>query len=453
MEEGMPIDITNAGVCSLKKRTFGRLRFKNLSKSEAQNQTESVRLLRRQVLCCCLLLSLVATTGEKVDARPQIDLGTVRQPAEHRLALVIGNSQYPTKPLLNPGSDANEIAATLTGLGFIVTPKLDLKHDDMQNAIDSFVQTVKADDTVIFYYAGHAVQVNGRNYLVPVDAVGEKVNDVPSEMIDLDELMAPLRKAKNARNIVILDACRDNPWLGPNGWLKGLAPPQGIPPESIVAYSTDPNNTASDFVKGSPYTKHSPYTHALLTYMGQPGLTLDDFFRDVSHDVRADTDNQTPWITGSLSLPFCFRERAYVTGQILGADDDAFVLISGEQVLSWNEDSTNARRIMLQSGDNPLIVKVYNQKTFTPGVDLHDVNPAFPPGPGHLPEGWNYSLTICSPDSTKCHTFSSREDRPVKDGPHHGKLFTVMTAIVHVDAASGQITLMNVDDSVWQRQK
>ena len=414
------------------------------------------------ILVFALITCLWPQSGSgQQGASPIYVLGKLPAVTGHRAALVIGNATYTIDPLTNPVSDAEEMAKALQELGFKVTIKENLKKPALVSAISDFGSTLGSQDTVVVYYAGHAVQVNGRNYLVPVDAQGNRVNDVSDEMADIDLILSQLRKAKPKRNIVILDACRDNPWLQPNGWFPGLAPPTGVPPETVIAYSTDPGNVAKD----GPVGKHSPYTRALLKYIRQPGLSLDDVFKGVTASVQDNTDKQqNPWINVSLREPFLFRDRAYVYGRILGADDDALVLVNGEESLSWNQDGQTSKQLLLLSGDNSVVVKVYNQHTFTGGVDLSDVNPNLPPGPGHLPEGWNYTFNLCnSSDSVcdcadggdgkvrNCLRFSGGEDHPKKDGPHHGKLFSVARAVIHVDDQNGEVSLVDVDDKVWQK--
>ncbi len=133
-----------------------------------------------------------------------------------KIALVIGNSHYKSVPRLqNPGNDAKAIGDTLRQSGFDVTAKLDASLDDMTSAIRAYVQTLTAKKAVgLFYFAGHGLQLAWRNYLVPVDAAVRGLGDIPKVCIDLTGLMEGINKAANPMNVVILDACRDNPFSG-----------------------------------------------------------------------------------------------------------------------------------------------------------------------------------------------------------------------------------------------
>jgi hypothetical protein len=231
--------------------------------------------------------------------------------------------------------------------------------------------------------------------------------------------------------LIILDACRDNPFAGafPDEWVPGLARPSGAPGNSLVAFATDPGNIASDGIG-----VHSPYTRALLRHIGRPGDSVEDFFKAVRKEVVANSDGfQTPWETSSLRAGLALRERAFLWGQIGGADDDAAVLVNGQQILDWNNDHGTRKQLLLEPGENDIVIQVFNQRSFTGGI----------PGiGGHLPEGWNYSVDLQMPDGTPFAHFHASEDQPEDNGPRHGKLFTVAHLKVSVEQITGRIVLL-----------
>jgi hypothetical protein len=165
-------------------------------------------------------------------------------------------------------------------------------------------------------------------------------------------------------------------------------------------------------------------------------------FKLVRASVQENTDGeQIPWENSSLKHPFFFREPVYLSAQVLNADDDALIIANGEEVLSWNSDGSIARKIPLRLGSNEVTVKVYNQRTFTGGVEGLG---------GHLPEGWNYHIKLTLPDNS-VHDLQDGEDRPVKDGPHHGKMFTVAKIELSLDADTDTVKISGLDKDVWKR--
>jgi len=160
--------------------------------------------------------------------------------SQTRIALVIGNSAYQSAPLKNPANDAKDIAAALRGIGFEVIEKTDAGKREMINAINDFGQKLKRSDVGIFYYAGHGMQIRGKNYLIPVGARVESESDVEFESVDAGRVLGKMNEAVNRLNIVVLDACRDNPFARSfRTDEKGLAQ-MDAPIGSIVAYATPP---------------------------------------------------------------------------------------------------------------------------------------------------------------------------------------------------------------------
>jgi hypothetical protein len=220
-----------------------------------------------------------------------------------RMALVIGNSRYAAAPLANPANDAKAIAAALKQTGFAVDLQLDARKSAMEGAIRGFAGSLGKQPTVgLFYFAGHGLQLDWRNFLVPVDAVLNKADDVPKHAVDITALLEGLTKAKNPMNIIILDACRDNPFeTGLKTTGKGLSQ-MDAPIGTLLAYATAPGNTASD---GSG--ANGLYTENLLREMRAPQAKIEDVFKRVRLNVRrASAGQQIPWESTSLEDDFYF---------------------------------------------------------------------------------------------------------------------------------------------------
>lgn len=224
--------------------------------------------------------------------------------AEKRVALVIGNSAYQNvNRLLNPANDAAAISVTLKDAGFdVVELKRDLKVNEMRRALRDFSDTVRDADVAIVYYAGHGIEIDGTNYLIPTDAILERDIDAYDEAISLDRLLAVIEPARKLR-LVILDACRDNPFsksmkrsVAARAIGRGLAKVDPGSPNTLVAFAARAGSTASD---GDG--KHSPFTAALVKYLPKPGLDLRKAFGFARDEVLKSTGNrQEPFIYGSL---------------------------------------------------------------------------------------------------------------------------------------------------------
>jgi hypothetical protein len=226
--------------------------------------------------------------------------------AETRIALVIGNSTYTSGSLPNPANDAHMIGETLKGLGFEVIPRTNADQTTMKRAIQEFgARLEKAGPGAVglFYYAGHGVQLNGKNYLIPTTAQIERESDVEIEAVSADWVIEQMRYARNRLNIMILDACRNNPFihnsrsLGGNG-LATIEAPAGI----LIAYSTAPGSVATD---GSG--RDSPYAEALSRAMRDLHEPVEQVFKHVRVGVMdATSGNQVPWESSSLTGDFYF---------------------------------------------------------------------------------------------------------------------------------------------------
>ena len=228
-----------------------------------------------------------------------------RRRADQRVALVIGNSNYQTAPkLANPGNDAQSMAQLLNSAGFEVTQATDLTRSDMVRVVQDFSAKVaeRGPGTVaMIYYAGHGVQVAGENYLLPVDAKISSPSDLDGNSLRLVDLMGTLESISSRMRIVVLDACRNNPFPEVNDTGRGLAIVDA-PNGSIVGYSTAPGMEAQD---GDG--NHSPYTSAFLNNAREPNLPIEQLFKRVRLEVNnATKGRQTPWESSSLTSDFYF---------------------------------------------------------------------------------------------------------------------------------------------------
>jgi uncharacterized caspase-like protein len=258
-----------------------------------------------------------------------VDLKRMR--SEKRVALVIGNADYRNfQRLDNPVNDARGVAEALTAAGFAVTLRLDATREQMIQALSAFDQTLREAEVGLFYFAGHAAQVDWRNFMVPVaaqlDASGkpaELVGQVQQEAVDLADVLKLMGDAGKRLNIVVLDACRDNPFTtkaievsrslsrstgsAPFTVGSGLAQ-TSAPSHTFLAYSTAPGQVASDGDGGN-----SPYSGALIEALSVPGLKLEDVFKRVRNAVATATAQaQIPWDNSSVFDDFYFRIPASV---------------------------------------------------------------------------------------------------------------------------------------------
>src|ERR1700676_2450035 len=209
--------------------------------------------------------------------------------AERRIALVIGNSAYTAvSPLANPKNDAELMTKTLQSVGFEVTMLVDADQRTMKQAMLDFGRKLREGvDASLFYYSGHGVQAKGENYLVPVDAAIKDEGELDLEAIDVNAFLQVMDGSTSKVNIVILDACRNNPFASSlRSASRGLAM-VGAPRGTYIAYSTAPGDVAEDGTG-----RNSPYTQALTKAMIEPGVKLEDTFKKARQIVEAATDNK-----------------------------------------------------------------------------------------------------------------------------------------------------------------
>jgi hypothetical protein len=262
--------------------------------------------------------------------------------AESRIALVIGNSSYRSVPQLpNPTNDAKQMATFLKSAHFEVMTARDLTQAEMRRTIGDFARKVasKGPDTVaLVYYGGHGLQVDGDNFLVPVDANIKQEADVPLQTLRLADLMNALAAVPSKARIVMLDACRNNPFsaLNKTGG-HGLAMVDA-PNGSIISYATAPGSEAED-----GEGRNSPYTSAFLAVAREPGMPIEQAFKRVRYAVYQSTDGrQTPWESSSLTGDFSFFQgKAETTGS--GATGTEQLASSGSPSVSrtaggWQEE-------------------------------------------------------------------------------------------------------------------
>lgn len=254
--------------------------------------------------------------------------------AEKRVALVIGNSAYENvPPLSNPSRDAAAMQAMLQAAGFdIVQVKNDLNAAAMRRALRDFSNQAHESDIALIFYAGHGIEMNGSNYLIPVDAILERDTDVADETVSLDRLLQTLEGSKRLR-LVILDACRENPFsrsikrtLATRSVGRGLAEVEVQTSDTLIAFAAKAGLTAAD---GDG--ENSPYTLALVKHLGTPGLDLRIAFGRVRDDVlRSTARKQEPFVYGSLG-----GEELWLVKPRLGSSQPPLLLLTQS---SWNHE-------------------------------------------------------------------------------------------------------------------
>jgi uncharacterized caspase-like protein len=241
------------------------------------------------IVACCLLVTLCAQAYEE---------------SPERYALVIGNTSYPSAPLVNPVNDARAIAKKLESQDFAVTLVLDADSDELSSAISLFYQGIESEKSLkrivsMVYYAGHAMQIKHRNYLVPIDFSFADSKELYNGLFDVNELLENIPDIANMQNILIMDACRDNPFKDINGIdgeqiNDGLAPMRA-PVGTLIAYATEPGSVASD-----GEGENGLYTSHLLEHMGDK-ITIEEVFKKVRKGVAKESKkSQIPWEHSSL---------------------------------------------------------------------------------------------------------------------------------------------------------
>lgn len=218
-----------------------------------------------------------------------------------RVALVVGNKDYPDMPLSNPVNDARAMKKALEQVGFQVIYQENADLEAMDAAVKKFVQNLRKDSVGLFYYSGHGAQADGSNFLIPAGARIDNKAALKSRAFDTGIVLGGMEEAGNRVNIVILDACRNNPFKGFRAAVGGLASMSG-PEGSLIAFATAPGDAAAD---GSG--ANGTYTKYLVRALVRPGRKIEDMFKQVRQAVRDETGgDQVPWENSSLLGDFCF---------------------------------------------------------------------------------------------------------------------------------------------------
>jgi hypothetical protein len=243
----------------------------------------------------------VATPAQKATRNLVVQPG-VAKPTEKRLALVIGNNAYADAPLTNPVNDARAMAQALERAGFTVILRTDANQREMLRSVREFGSRLKGGGVGVFYYAGHGMQIKGRNYLIPVGTDIDREDEVAYQALDAQAVLDKMDSAGNGTNIMMLDACRNNPFARSfRSAQQGLAQ-MDAPVGTLVAFATAPGSIASD-----GQGRHGLYTSHLLSALEQPGLKVEEVFKQVRAAVRRDSQGrQVPWESTSLEGDFYF---------------------------------------------------------------------------------------------------------------------------------------------------
>ena len=252
--------------------------------------------------------------------------------ADKRVALVIGNSAYENVPrLTNPSNDASDVAAKLKALGFEVVEGIDLGKRDMEKRIRAFAEALSGADVGLFYYAGHGLQVDQRNFLAPIDAQLKSESDLDFEAVQLDLVLKNMVR-NAATSLVFLDACRDNPLAANLAQVgrsldvgRGLARIE-TPASMMIVYATEPGKVALDGTG-----RNSPFTGALLRHIDTEGASIGDVMIAVRNDVLSETSGkQRPFESASLTGQFFFKPKPKETADKASSSSDEIAVLRQE---------------------------------------------------------------------------------------------------------------------------
>jgi caspase domain-containing protein len=273
-------------------------------------------------------------------------VGAQRTQEEPRMALVIGNSAYPEVPLRNPVNDVRAMARTLRELGFTVIARENASKRTMETAILEFGRQLAGGGVGFFYYAGHGLQVRGRNYLVPVDAEIDSEATTRVAAVDMDLVLEQLAEAKNRVNVVILDACRNNPFERRlRGASRGLAAVDAAR-GTLIAYATAPGSVAADG-EGD----NGLYTEELLQALRLPGLKIEEVFKRVRVGVTNRSKGaQTPWESSSLTGDLVVNVTVNVTAAVAPGSTGTPASTTDREALFW---------ISIKDGTDPAAFEAY----------------------------------------------------------------------------------------------
>lgn len=253
------------------------------------------------------VLAGVASAQTAPERNRVVSAAAAARPAatqQRRVALVIGNGNYRDAPLTNPVNDARAVAQALRESGFTVILREDIDMRGMLASLREFGDQLRQGGTGLFYFAGHGMQIKGRNYLIPVGSTIQREDEVAYAAVDAQAVLDKMEAAGNGTNIVILDACRNNPFARSfRSAQQGLAQ-MDAPVGTLVAFATAPGAVASDGAG-----QNGLYTQHLLQAMREPGSKVEDVFKRVRAGVRRDSQGkQVPWESTSLEGDFYFSQ-------------------------------------------------------------------------------------------------------------------------------------------------
>ena len=340
-----------------------------------------------------------------------------------RKALIIANSEYSGNDRLEGVSNiGRRMSQVLTRLGFDVylsAPCLDLTNSQMNSIFMGFINSIIEGDIVLCYFIGHGGVSNG-NRLLGIDS-----KEIEDGIRFDDQVVKIIGEKTKAPKIYILETCRHKSVSG-----IGLNEPAETPANTFIAYATEPGRFA-----GYP----SSYANAILRYITEPGMPIQEVFQHVRVQVMSLTNNiqkPTEFTSMTEAQPFYFRKPVQLKILIGEVDDRVMVYLDGNKVLETKDRDGMTATLQLRGGEHALIVKVYNHESYTGGIEGMG---------GHKPEGWSYRIAFVNEESGQSlGIFKDKEDRPKKKGPRHGKDFIVLTGSINVDKENGDITLLKI---------
>lgn len=299
-----------------------------------------------------------------------------------RVALIIGNAAYETKPLRNPVNDAQDIAAELKRAGFIVMPHTNLNRRGLNAAIRQFTTQAESAQLAVVYYSGHGMQSAGENYLIPTDAHINDEKDIRSEGIPLRDILGDLDDAKVQKTVVILDACRDNPFqTRTRSGKKGLARVETTGNATVVAFATADGKTAEDGMG-----RNGVYTSALLDQLRQPAQDIRDLLDETANTVARKTNDQKPKIYGDTGafkgvyLNGKAPTRTDADGQMasMRTEPTGLPVQNDPDTSLWNEVKVSGAREYLEvyikqfpKGKYLALAKLELKKLYDANIDKH----------------------------------------------------------------------------------
>ncbi len=319
---------------------------------------------------CLLLVAYAALAGAQQTRKPQGEV------TEERLALVIGNAGYRLLPLDNPVNDARLIGGQLEKAGFKVFRHENLDRSAMVRAMRDFGDKLNERTVAVFFYAGHALQLRDRNFLVPVDAEIRNEDEIEIAGVDVGFMLSRMSTAKSRINVVILDACRDNPYAGKTNPARGLVQ-MDAPVNTYLAFATAPGKVSDD--AGDANSKNSLYTAQIARHLLTPGLPVETLFKRVRDAVVTTTKGaQVPWDNSSL-----LSEFAFMPGVAQAAKSNPDEEAAGE-IAFWNSIQVSNRpdeyRVYLRQYPRGRFVSLAQARiaALTPGGGGPVANPSGP---------------------------------------------------------------------------